>query len=118
MLAGHLLKTKKKQKFKETGDSQYIYQNELDKTCFQQDMAYGDFKDLPGRAASDKVLCDKAFTIAENPKYNKYQHGLAFMVCRFFDKNTSVTNTSARRAIKFAGGALKSEIISNQYLAE
>ena len=34
------------QKFTETGDSQYIYQNELDKVCFQQDMAYGDFKDL------------------------------------------------------------------------
>ena len=33
-------------KFTETGDSQYIYQNELDKVCFQQDMAYGDFKDL------------------------------------------------------------------------
>ena len=37
------------QKFKETGDSRYIYQNKLDKVCFQQDMAYGDFKDLNRR---------------------------------------------------------------------
>ena len=34
------------QKFKETGDSRYIYRNELDKACFQHDTAYGDFKDL------------------------------------------------------------------------
>ena len=44
------------QKFKETGDSQYIYQNELDKGCFQHDMAYGDFADLTRRTASDNVL--------------------------------------------------------------
>ena len=43
------------QKFKETGDSRYIYQKELDKSCFQHDMAYGDFKDLTRRAASDKI---------------------------------------------------------------
>ena len=34
------------QKFKETGDTKYIYRNELDKSCFQHDMAYGDFKEL------------------------------------------------------------------------
>ena len=51
------------QKFKERGDSQYIYQNELDKTFFQHDMAYGDFKDLARRTASDKILGDKAFEI-------------------------------------------------------
>ena len=44
------------QKFKETRDSQYIYQNELDKACFQQDMAYGDFIDLTRRTTSDKML--------------------------------------------------------------
>ena len=43
------------QKFKETGDTSYIYKNELDKACFQHDMAYGDFKDLVRRTASDKV---------------------------------------------------------------
>ena len=56
------------QKFKETGDSGYISQNELDKTCFQHDMAYGNFKDLTRRIASDKILRDKAFNIAKNPK--------------------------------------------------
>ena len=60
------------QKFKETGDANYIYKNELDKTCFQCDKAYGDFKDLARRAASDKLLRDKAFNIAINPKYDGY----------------------------------------------
>ena len=55
-------------KFKEgiqkgTGDLRYIYQDELDKACFQHDISYGDFKDLSKRTASDKVLCDKAFNI-------------------------------------------------------
>ena len=44
------------QKLKETGDSRYIYQNELDKACFQHDTAYGDFKDFTRRTAADKVL--------------------------------------------------------------
>ena len=57
------------QKFKETGDTNYIYKNELDKACFQHDMAYGDFKGLARATASDKVLIDKAFNIAKNPKY-------------------------------------------------
>ena len=52
------------QKFKETGDTRYIYKNELNNTCFQNDIAYGGFKDLPRRTASDKVLRDKAFNIA------------------------------------------------------
>ena len=63
----------------------YIYQNKLDKACFQHDMAYWDFKDLK-RTAADKVLCDKAFNIAKYPNYYGYQHGLAWMVYRFFDK--------------------------------
>ena len=63
------------QNFKETGDSKNIYQNELDKVCFQHDMAYGDFKDLPRRKAADKVLRDKVFNIAKNPKYDGYQRG-------------------------------------------
>ena len=44
------------QKFKETRDSRYIYRNELDKSCFQHDMAYGDFRDLAKRTAADKIL--------------------------------------------------------------
>ena len=58
------------QKFKETGDTSYIYKNELDKACFQHDMAYGDFKDLARRTTSDKVLRDKAFNIAKNSKHD------------------------------------------------
>ena len=74
------------QKFKETGDRKYIYRNELDKACFQHDMTYGDFKDLARRTASDKVLKDKAFNIAKNPKHDGYQRGLASMVYKFFYK--------------------------------
>ena len=76
------------QKFMETGDTKYIYRNELDKACFQHDIAYGDFKDLKRRKQSDKVLKNKAFKIAGNPKYDGYQRGLASMVYRFFDKKS------------------------------
>ena len=55
-------------RFKETGDSRYINQNELDKACFQHDMVYGNFKDLNRRTAAHKVLRDKAFDIAEDRK--------------------------------------------------
>ena len=51
-------------------------------------MAYGDFKDLKKRTSADKVLRDKAFNIAKNPKYDGYQRGLASMVYKFFDKKT------------------------------
>ena len=72
-------------KFKEVGDTEYIYRNELDKASCQNDMAYRDFKDLARRAASDKVLGDKAFNIAEDPKYNGYQKYLLSMVYNIFD---------------------------------
>ena len=52
-------------------------------------MAYGDFKDLVRRTAFDKVLRDKAFNIAKNPKYDGYQRGLASMVYKFFDKKSA-----------------------------
>ena len=52
-------------------------------------MAYGDFKDLKRRTASNKILRDKAFNIAKNPKYNGYQRGLASMVYNFFDKKAT-----------------------------
>ena len=74
------------QKFKETRDTRYIYKNELDKACFQHDMAYGDLKDFAKRTVSDKVLRDKPFNIAKNPKYDRYQRGLASVVYKFFDK--------------------------------
>ena len=72
------------QKFKETVSSQYIYQNELDKACFQHDMAYSEFKNLTRRTASDKILRDKAFNVAKNPKYDGYQCRLALIVYAFF----------------------------------
>ena len=75
--------TKKKeriQKFKEAGDTNYIYKNELDQACFQHNMAYGDFKDLARKTAYYKVLRDKAFNIAKNPKYDGYLRGIASMV--------------------------------------
>ena len=77
------------EKFMKTGNTDFIYKNELDKACFQHDMAYGKSKDLVKRTQSDKVLKDKAFKIASNPKYDGYQRGLASMVYKFFDKKSS-----------------------------
>ena len=88
-------------KFKGTVDSQYIYQKELDKSYFQHDMAYGDFKDLTRRTASDKVLRDKAFNIAKNVKYDGYQLGLASVVYK-----------------KASGSGIKNGNISNKKKAE
>ena len=76
------------QRFMETGDTNYIYRNELDKACFQHDMAYGDFKDLKRRTQSDKVLQNKVYKIASTPKYDGYQRGLASVVYKFFDKKS------------------------------
>ena len=72
------------QKFKKTGDTNYIYKKGLDKACFQHDIAYGDFKYSAKRTASDKVLRDKTFNTAKTPKYDGYQRGLASMVYKFF----------------------------------
>ena len=75
--------------FKRTGDTRYIYRNELDKACFQHDSAYADHHDLINRTESDKVLRDKVYDIASNPKYDGYQRGLASMVYKFFDKKST-----------------------------
>ena len=77
------------EKFMRTGNTDFIYKNELDKACFQHDMAYGKSKDLVKRTQSGKVLRDKAFKIARDPKYDGYQRGLASMVYKFFDKKSS-----------------------------
>ena len=77
------------QKFKETGDTNYAYKNELDKACFTHDAAYSDIKDLTKRTVADKVLKNKAFDIAKDPKYDGYQRGLASMVYKFFDSKVS-----------------------------
>ena len=77
------------QKFNETGDTKYIYKNELDKACFARDAAYSDSKDLTKRTRAGKVLRDKAFNIAKDPKYNGHQRGLASMVYKLFDKKSA-----------------------------
>ena len=84
--------TKKKErikKFMQSGNTDFIYKNELDKACFQHDMAYGKSKGLVKRTQSDKVLTDKAFKIASDPKYDGHQRGLASMVYKFFDKKSN-----------------------------
>ena len=73
----------------QTGNTYFIYKNDLDKASFQHDMAYGKSKDLAKRTQSDKVLRDKAFKIASNPNYDEYQRGLAAMLYMFFDKKSS-----------------------------
>ena len=98
------------QKFKETGDTNYIYKNELDKACFQHDMAYGDFKDLKRRTFSDKVLRDKAFNIAKNPKYDGYQRGLASMVYKFFDKNSASLSDKSASGSGVANNKIKENL--------
>ena len=70
--------------------SRYIYQDELDKACFQHAMAYGGFKNVPRRTAADKLLQDKAFNIAKNPKYDGYQHGLLQSFTNFSIKKLQV----------------------------
>ena len=76
------------EKFIQTENTDFIYKNKLDKACFQHDMAYGKSKNLTKRTQLDKVLRDKTFKIASNPKYNGYQRGLASMVYKFFDKKS------------------------------
>ena len=75
------------EKFMQTCITNFIYKNELDKACFQHDMAYGKWKDLVKTNQSDKVLRNKAFKIGSDPKYYGYQRGLVSMVYKFFDKN-------------------------------
>ena len=83
--------TKNKQrieKFMQTGTTDFICRNELDKACFQQNMAYAKSKDLVKRIQSDKVLKDNALKTASNPNCDGYQRGLPSMVYKFFDKKS------------------------------
>ena len=83
------------QKFKETGDTNYTYMNELDKACFTHDAAYSDNKDSTKRTVADKILKNKAFDFANDPKYDGYQRGLASMLYKFFD--SKVSGSGAKR---------------------
>ena len=89
-------------KFKEIGDTSYIYKNELDKACHQYDMAYGDFKDSAKTTATDKVLRDKAFKTASDQKYDGYQGRLGSMVYKFFDKKSSGSGLANKENIQLA----------------
>ena len=78
------------QKFMQTSDTNYIYRNDLDKACFQHNIAYGKYKDLERRTQSDKakVLKDKAFEITNNSEYDGYQRGLVSIVYKLSDKKS------------------------------
>ena len=85
---GSFTKNKKRiEKFMRTVNTNFIYKNELDKAFLQHDMAYSKSKALAKRTQSDKVLRNKAFKIASDPKYDGYQRRLASMVYKIFDKN-------------------------------
>ena len=81
------------QKSKETGDTNYVYKNGLDKACFAHDSAYYDSKDLTKRTVADKILRNRAFNFAKDQKYDGYQRGLASMVYKFFDKKSKRSGT-------------------------
>ena len=83
----------------DTGNTDFICKNELDKACFQYDMAYGKSKDLAERTQSDKVLRDKSLKIASDPKFDGYQRGLTSMVYKFFDKKSASLNRSSGSGI-------------------
>ena len=97
--------------FKRTGDTRYIYRNELDKACFQHDSAYADHKDLINRTEADKVLRDKVYDIASNPKYDGYQRGLASMVYKFFDKKSTAGPSFLERT---GSGIASSSILADE----
>ena len=88
--------------FKQTGNTSYIFKNDLDKACFKHDSAYADYKDLLNRTSADKVWRDRAYEIAVNDKYDGYQRGLASMVYTFFDKKTSGSGIISKSNLKLA----------------
>ena len=97
---GPFIKNKERiEKFIQTGNTKFIYKNELHKACSQHDMADGKSKDLLKRTQSDKVLKHKAFKIASDSKYDGYQRGLASMVYKFFDKKSASLNKSSGSGI-------------------
>ena len=111
---GPFTKNKKRiQNFKETGDSRYIYQNELDKACFQHDMVYGDFKDLKRRTFADKVLRYKSFNIApsSNPRVTSSNPRVTSSNSRVTSSNSRVKTLKARVVrLKALVGRLKARV--------
>ena len=74
-----------------------MYKNDLVKACFAHDAAYSDSKDLIKRTVSGKILKNKAFDIAKDPKYDGYQRGLTSMVYKFFDSKVSGSGAKLTR---------------------
>ena len=83
-------------KIRQTGNTNYIYKNDLDKACFQLDLTYVKYNYSAKRTVSDKVLRDKAFKIASNPKYSGYERGLALMVYKCFDKKSTDSDIKSK----------------------
>ena len=101
------------QKFIKTGDTNYIYKNELDKACFAHDAAYFGSKDLTKRTVADKVLRDKAINIAKDPKCDGYQRRLASMVYKCFDSKVALPDK------KSEGSGVNTKLTpQNQQLAD
>ena len=82
MIAGYLLKTKEKYKNSKKHEVQGIFVKRIDKVCFQHDMAYRNFKDLPTRTGTDNLI---TFNIARNPSYDGYERALVSIAYKFFD---------------------------------
>ena len=91
----------KKQKESKNLKKQEIHnifiKTKLDKSCFQHDIAYGDFKNLIRKTTSEKILRGKAFNIAKNWKYDGYQRGISsmhlnFLFCKLFLINNCQKN--------------------------
>ena len=93
--------TQRIQDFLNTGKLSYIYKNDLEKACFQRNMAYNKFKDLEKRTQSHIALKNKVLIIATNPTYKGYERGSASMVYKFFDKNSK-------------GSGIRNEVKENQ----
>ena len=108
---GPFTKSKERiERFMQTGNTNFIYKRELDKACFQHDMAHGKSKDIAEITQSDKVLRDKAFKIASDPKYDGCQRGLALIVYKFFDEKSSGNGTANEPNYQLANESYKAII--------
>ena len=87
------------EKIIQTGNTNFIYKNELEKACFEHDMANVKSKDLVKRTQSHKVLRDKAFKSASDPNYGGYKKRLASMVYKVFDKKSTLLNKSSASGV-------------------
>ena len=71
--------------FKHTGDTSLLYRN----ACFKHDAAYTKYKDVENRLIPNRKLKNSAYDIGSNPKYDRYQRGLASMVYKLFDSKVA-----------------------------